>query len=81
MQERPDLRRPRLVYARANYVKATCLERDAKAFVRLQIGKRAMLTFLKKSGGGAELYIRSGTRSITVEYQDIEKHYTLTPQF
>lgn len=65
----------------ANYVKATCLAHEGKSFVRLQIGARTALTFLKKVGGGAELYVRSGTRSIPIEYQEIEKHYDLKRLF
>lgn len=65
----------------ANYVNAVPFETAGKTFVRLQVGNRTDLTFLKKQGGGADLFVRSGTRSIPIEFQNIEKHYSLTRKF
>jgi hypothetical protein len=65
----------------ANYVRAVPLETAGKTFVRIQVANRANLTFLRKTGGGAELFVRSGTRSIPIEFQDIEKHYSIKRQF
>ena len=65
----------------ANYVKVVPLYTDGETFVRIQVGGRTNLTFLKRSGGGAELYVRSGTRSIPIEFQDLEQHYSVKRQF
>lgn len=65
----------------ANYARVVPLETEGKTFVRIQVAHRANLTFLKKAGGGAELFVRSGTRSIPIEFQDLEKHYSIKRQF
>lgn len=65
----------------ANYVRVVPLETEGKTFARLQVADRAGLTFLKKAGGGADLFLRSGTRSIPIEFQDLEKHYSIKRQF
>jgi len=52
-------------------------EHQEKPFVEVQVAQRSELSFMRKQGaaGGAELYIRSGTRSIPIEYQNIQKHF------
>ncbi|RVG74448.1 ATP-binding protein [Sinorhizobium meliloti] len=65
----------------ANYVRVLPLETEGKTFVRIQVADRVHLTFLKKTGGGAELFVRSGTRSIPIEFHDIEKHYSIIRRF
>ncbi|QKC97169.1 AlbA family DNA-binding domain-containing protein [Mesorhizobium sp. NZP2298] len=65
----------------ANYVRVVPLETGGKTFVRIQVADRANLTFLKKAGGGAELFVRSGTRSIPIEFQELEKLYSIKRQF
>lgn len=65
----------------ANYVKAAPFESAGKTFVRMLVGDRTDLTFLKKQGGGSELFVRSGTRSIRIEYHEIEKHFSVARRF
>lgn len=65
----------------ANYVKAAPFESDGKTFVRMQVGERTGLTFLKRPGGGAELFVRSGTRSVPIEFHEIEKHFSVIRKF
>lgn len=57
--------------------KTSRLTQDGKAFVQVQVVRRGELSFIKKQSGsgGCELYIRSGTRSIPIDYQDIQKHF------
>lgn len=65
----------------ANYVKAAPFENGGRTFVRIKIGDRTGLTFLKKAGGGAELFVRSGTRSVPIEFHEIEKHFSVIRKF
>ncbi|MFT2212351.1 helix-turn-helix domain-containing protein [Rhizobium giardinii] len=50
-------------------------------FIRVQVASRSELSFLKKAGEQCELYIRSGTRSVPIGYEDIQKHYQLIRKF
>lgn len=65
----------------SSYVKASPLDLHGKMFVHLKVGKRSNLTFLKSVNSGPELYVRSGTRSMKIEYQDIEKHFRIERLF
>lgn len=65
-----------------SYVRTEHLHHQGKSFVKMQIAPRSEISFLRKPGGGScELYIRSGTRSIALPYEDIQKHYEMRRKF
>lgn len=63
------------------YIHTEALVQGERTFVRVQTTPRSELTFLRKPGGASELYVRYGTRSAGIEYQDIHKHYEMRRKF
>jgi hypothetical protein len=59
------------------YVKAERVELDSGIIARIAVAARARLTFVK-GRSGAELFLRSGNRSVPVPYERIEGYYVLT---
>lgn len=64
-----------------SYVRSEEVFSDGKPFVKIQVAARNDLTFLKNSDGFCQLFHRSGTRSISVDFEEIEKHYSVSRKF
>lgn len=64
------------------YVRTEPLSCEGRPFVKIQVASRGELTFLRKPPTTlCELYIRSGTRSVPIQFEDIQKHYELRRKF
>ncbi|MBX9454968.1 MAG: ATP-binding protein [Rhizobium sp.] len=63
------------------YVRTELLSGAAREFIEVKVAARSELTFLKAAEERADLFVRSGTRSVTIAYQDIEKHFELRRKF
>lgn len=64
-----------------SYVRTEEIHCHELKFVRVQVASRRELSFLRKPPSTTELYIRSGTRSVAIDYENFEKHYDVTRKF
>lgn len=61
-----------------SYVNMHLYEDNGLSFLRMEVAARRRLTFLKQNDGNWGLFIRSGTQTNSIPYQDIEQHFSMT---